>query len=356
MKVTLYPRLLEGGGRFANPYITDFADALQRQGIEVANPPHRNPLFSLLLRPMDSDAYIFHWLENVPDYKYGPLQVVAALWLMLLVKLRGRTLVWFLHNRQPHDARHRRTKSLLMRLLMRHADLIVTHASEGVSLVRRQCPQAAGRTLFLHHPTKNRLDTVPQASPGEPAADLLVWGSISPYKGVPQFVRHVAEHPCGLRLRVVGRCTSDALWHELQRCATPDISLENRPLTFDELGQEMARARFVLVPYAPDSVLSSGILMDSLSFGARVIGPDVGSFRDYAAEPRLRVYTFSRFDDVARIVQTWPAPADREAYRSFLDQHSWTNFGRRFATLLRQARQGIPPDLQAADAHGVEKP
>ena len=38
--------------------------------------------------------------------------------------------------------------------------------------------------------------------------------------------------------------------------------------------------------------------MDSLSFGAKVIGPAVGSFRDYAAEPLLNVYTFHTFDDI----------------------------------------------------------
>lgn len=65
------------------------------------------------------------------------------------------------------------------------------------------------------------------------------------------------------------------------------ISIEDRSIPFEELKQEIRRSRFVLVPYAAESILSSGILMDSLSFGAKVIGPAVGSFRVYATEPCL---------------------------------------------------------------------
>ena len=70
MKVTIYPYSINKGDIRVNPYISDFIHALQQNGITIANPPHKNPLFSLIPRKADSDAYIFHWPENVPDYKY----------------------------------------------------------------------------------------------------------------------------------------------------------------------------------------------------------------------------------------------------------------------------------------------
>lgn len=94
----------------------------------------------------------------------------------------------------------------------------------------------------------------------------------------------------------------------------------------------------MLVPYAAESILSSGILMDSLSLGAKVIGPDVGSFRDYAAEPMLSVHTFGTLADVERIVASDDGrPADLDSYSRFLDEHDWSHFARKFALLVQQA-------------------
>ena len=57
MKVTIYPYSINKGDIRVNPYISDFIHALQQNGITIANPPHKNPLFSLIPRKADSDAY-----------------------------------------------------------------------------------------------------------------------------------------------------------------------------------------------------------------------------------------------------------------------------------------------------------
>ena len=50
--------------------------------------------------------------------------------------------------------KHRWSKKLLIHLLLRKADLIVTHATEGIKVVQDQYPKAVAKTVFLHHPTK----------------------------------------------------------------------------------------------------------------------------------------------------------------------------------------------------------
>jgi glycosyltransferase involved in cell wall biosynthesis len=110
-------------------------------------------------------------------------------------------------------------------------------------------------------------------------------------------------------------------------------------IPFEELKQEIRRSRFVLVPYAAESILSSGILMDSLSFGAKVIGPAVGSFRDYAAEPLLNVYTFHTFDDIQDLVGKANEATDIAGYNRFLNAHSWNEFGKKFQNLLQKIIQ-----------------
>lgn len=90
MKVTIYPHSTSKGDIRVNPYISDFIQTLEQNGMIIANPPHKNPLFSLIPQKTDSDAYIFHWLENVPDYKYGVLQTLAAIWLLFKIKLHNK--------------------------------------------------------------------------------------------------------------------------------------------------------------------------------------------------------------------------------------------------------------------------
>lgn len=298
MKVTIYPHSTSKGDIRVNPYISDFIQTLEQNGMIIANPPHKNPLFSLIPQKTDSDAYIFHWLENVPDYKYGVLQTLAAIWLLFKIKLHNKKVIWFLHNKQPHIMKHRWSKKLLIRLLLRKADLIVTHATEGIKVVQDQYPKAVPRTIFLHHPTKNRIE---EYMPQPAETDLLIWGNISRYKGVPEFVRFATRHSLKLKTKIIGKCSSTELLEELRTEGNDRISIEDRSIPFDELKQEIRKSRFVLIPYAAESILSSGILMDSLSFGAQVIGPDVGSFKDYAADPLLNVYTFHTFEDIPNL-------------------------------------------------------
>lgn len=224
----------------------------------------------------------------------------------------------------------------MIHLLLRKADLIVTHATEGIKVVQDQYPKAVAKTVFLHHPTKNRIE---EYIPQPPETDLLIWGNISRYKGVPEFVRFATQHSLKLKTKIIGKCSSQELLEELHKESNEMISIEDRSIPFDELKQEIRRSRFVLVPYAAESILSSGILMDSLSFGAKVIGPAVGSFRDYATEPLLNVYTFHTFDDIQELVDKANEATDIAGYNRFLNAHSWNEFGKKFQNLLQKIIQ-----------------
>lgn len=346
LKITLFPRLAESPEQHSNPYIRDFVAALEAcEGVQVVNPARRNPLLSILLPRHWGDVFVFNWFESLPEFKYGWLQSLAGIWLVCMLRLTGRKVVWVLHNRENHTGRHRRLTHLLRRFIARFSTLIITHATDGVRIVQEQYPYAAGRTHFVHHPTKDRLDMAPVVA--APAYDLLLWGHISRYKGVLEFVRflHTAEG-AGLRVCIAGRCASPALRAELEAQLPPEVKYIARSVTFEELGALVAQSRFVLTPYSAQSVLSSGALMDSLSFGARVIGPDTGSFRDYAGEPLLSVSTFRTFDDIPRIVRgTAGRAADRENYARFLHENDWNHFA---ATLLRLLGAG-PADR--SDTH-----
>lgn len=138
-----------------------------------------------------------------------------------------------------------------------------------------------------------------------------------------------------MRVCIVGTCSPPSLFEELKAACPPGVTAIHESPSFEALAGYVARARFVLVPYHTASVLSSGILMDSLSYGAAVIGPQAGSFVDYASEPALRVLTFRTFDDIPALVAAHrDGPADCAACASFLDEHDWPHFVQRLTALL----------------------
>lgn len=339
MKVVVYPRNIVRNGLQENPYINDFILSLEQSGIVVTNRPHKNPLFSLLPKKRNCDAYIFHWLENVPDYKYGMVQMIAAICLLLHIKLMRKKLIWFLHNKQPHLLQHRCSKNLLIWFLLHLSDLIITHASEGIEVVEQRYKKAASKTVFLHHPTKNRIDSFHIGKGNYPIqTDLLIWGNVNRYKGVIEFVRFAYEHQFPCRIKVIGKCASEEIYEGLRLYANQQTTIENRSISFEELAEEVQKARYVLIPYAPETILSSGVLMDSLSLGARVIGPNVGSFRDYKQNPLVKVETFNSFNDILSILHRNNTPPDVESYKQFLNQYSWDEFGKTFSHILQNLK------------------
>lgn len=336
--ITLFPNLPVNPGTRSNPYIQDFIKALNAQeDVSVVNPPHKNPLLSILKRKSWGNTFIFNWFESIPDFKYGLLQSLTAIVFLNIIRLSGRKIVWILHNKKPHANGHTRIKKYLAKLIASHSTLIITHATEGIELIKENYPFALGKSHFLHHPTKNRL---PEVLPADNRIqyDLLIWGQIAKYKGVTEFIDFLKKKAVNhLKVCVIGECRSAALFDELRKNAPENVTLINQSPSFEELSHYAGISHFVLNPYSPESILSSGVLMDSLSFGAKIIGPNVGSFKDYAQEPRLKVYTFNHFEEISSIVGKHKHEhINPDAYRQFLDENNWNQFASELVTLLTQ--------------------
>ncbi|NJO67966.1 MAG: glycosyltransferase family 4 protein [Bacteroidetes bacterium] len=124
--------------------------------------------------------YIFlHWIENVPDRKFGVLQSLFFI-LYLFVFKGNRKIVWVMHNRISHFKEHLYLKRLLFKLVLKKSYFIFTHSSDGVEYARE-----LGRTdnvVYLAHPVVFH-ENASQVK----EFDILIWGSILPYKGIDSF-------------------------------------------------------------------------------------------------------------------------------------------------------------------------
>jgi len=332
MNLFVYPHTYaENKSHTKNPYIEDFIYSLKKNDCTITNEnSNGHPLFSIIKYLKKSDVFIFHWIENVPFYKYGLLQYIFTLFTIVILKIEKKKIIWFMHNKRPHDISNRLKMNMsisIISLMKLMSDLIITHSEEGLKYLTKYRP----KSFFMIHPTKNR--GMVEKMPNE--YDILIWGSISKYKSVLEFLEYNynSNKLLSKNILIIGKCSDESLLSQLMRLIKTNIHFENRILQFDELKFYASKTKYILIPYAPDSLLSSGVLMDSLSIGASVIGPNTGAFTDLSKNNMINVTTFQHYDDIINILNTESAKSENN-YPEFLDMNSWSNFAKLFIKKL----------------------
>ncbi len=336
-KIYLYPNILIGNTRSKNPYMNNLTESLSihNQVINRGN-PSRNGIFDIFKYMKLMDVLYLNWVEDLPERRGGTLQSFFFILLIGLLKLSGKKVIWTLHNKKSHSVDHRFIKSVLFRLLLRRSDLIITHASEGLKSIPENTPK-----LFIHHP----VDTNKQnhKSIHDKIYDIIIWGTITKYKGIDKFLKHLVQNGLAHKYRIIiaGTVKSVELIEELEQIDQdyPNIGLLNRFIEEEELVELIEKSKLILFCYQSDSILSSGALMDSLLFDSTIIGPNVGAFADLSQEELI--YSFKNFDDLIKLMD--PLLADNHSKtasetkkQEFIKANSWETFSDRISKELSQ--------------------
>ncbi len=331
-RIFVYPYTYNGtNSNTNNPYIFDFINSLKSQDFKITNEFSKShPLLGIIKYVNSSDVFVFHWLENVKLYKFGLFQFLFALGILQVLKKKKKKIVWFRHNFKPHNVNSLLDQILcqyLINSLKSKADLIITHSKKGLSDLEKE----KNKSFYIIHPTKNR-GVLPKT---DIKYDLLIWGNISKYKGVLEFLEfnYGNESLRDRKIKIVGNCPNSALLASMIPLLKKNVSFENRPIEFEELKFLVSETRYILIPYASESVLSSGILMDSLSVGASVIGPNIGAFKDLKEEKEVNVMTFNNFKEISSILGANTIDSD---YTEYLNRHNWIYFSSDFRKLINK--------------------
>jgi beta-1,4-mannosyltransferase len=333
VNVYVYPWSSKAAPGRRNPYVRNFIASLEPycRVVNCARPTAWG-LFGVVPWLPTLDVLVLHWPANIPD-KRGAMAQSAFLRALLLAKsLLGFRVVYVLHDRVSHSTTRWRWKRRLMRAVLRHADLVVTHARDGVAFAREHGHGRGDTIRYLPHPFESPASFIAGAEPFEHRRyDVLVWGTVVAYKGVGEAVRFLGRHGLDRRYRILvaGRFQDAAEFDALSREA-PGISIENRFVPDEELEALMAQTKVILFPYRRDSVLGSSLLSDAV-----VIGPDAGAFRDCAALGLIS--TFGELSELPGVIERGLA-ADRSAAvmkrKAFAAEHTWAEFGRTLVGML----------------------
>jgi beta-1,4-mannosyltransferase len=318
----IFPITNETYKQGANTYIKNLIAHLSQE-YTIINKKTTLGLLDLLSKINKCDVVYFNWIEDVPDRRFGLLQIPVLVLVLFIAKIKKIKIIWFIHNNISHTKTRLRYKKFIVGLMKRHATLILSHSHE----VKLDIPRF--KLHVFHHP----IETNGPVGSGEPYEfDLLIWGTISPYKGISEFLDFVAATPSlkEFNILIAGKFVTDQYYEEVEKKKPENVTIINKMLPEEELKHYFSVSRYVLFTYNSPSVLSSAALCKTLSFEKEVIAPNTGSFKELG-KMKL-VYNYDSFASLETLLKGLKYGSnkriDQAALANYIQTTTWKDFAR----------------------------
>ncbi|MBK8805457.1 MAG: hypothetical protein IPO21_01920 [Bacteroidales bacterium] len=228
-----------------------------------------------------------------------------------------------MHNKVSHSKTNIGLKTKIFKRLLQKADCIFTHSKEGIVYGKNIYDNA--KIMYFPHPVSSAEFTVNSETVIK--YDILIWGMMTPYKGVLEFVEYMQKKSIyNFKILIAGKFISENYFNSVKAFASDNITIINEFVEKNELLEYVSASKIILFTYDNSSVLSSGVLADSITFNAHIVGPNTGSFTDLAAEGI--VHTYNSFDNLFPIL----TKLKEESYSSdnkisYLKSITWSSYG-----------------------------
>lgn len=321
-----------------NPYIDDLIQSFgQYYSFANLEKPSSTGIFDILKYIKKLDFIFFHWIEKLPGMRGGFIQTIFLFCLIPILRLFNVKIIWTMHNKLSHSGKHARFTKAIFKLMLKKSSVILTHSTEGIYFGESMVANSEKNAHYFSHPVKDR--RIQKAK--SPENDILIWGTISPYKGIDKFLEFLYQNKLEEKFKVliVGKVSTPEYAKQLQKFVNNKIRIENKFIEDDDLQNLIAASNIVLFTYSKSSILSSGVLMDSLGYGANVIGPKVGAFNDLAKEGIVNCYDDYN-DMMEKIDAELNSPIDsaKNTFDNFLLENTWEKYAENVHALLQSAK------------------
>ncbi len=315
-----------------NPYIKNLMHGLNHSARVINHQkPNKYGIADIVRKINGIDAIILNWIENLPDKKWGVIQSFLIMWIIHYLKFRNRQVIWIMHNKLSHSQSNTFWKKRLFSFMVKYSTMIITHSSEGLKYLKRYGKANKLNSFFYPHPVDRKYEEHTHLTYNRQYEyDIIIWGTISPYKGIDQFLKnlHISNSIDRYRILIVGKFSSDTYYSNIENLCGIHTFLRNEYLEFSELEKLIRQSKIILFPYKPESVLSSGALMDSLRYPSMIIGPDVGAFSDLSEIGLIE--TFGSYNELVSTIdealQQFPSNVPINKRRAFIEENSWKNY------------------------------
>ncbi len=285
-----------------------------------------------------------HWIgEPVAGPSLaGALARLLVFHLALAIwRLRGRAIVWTVHNLRDHGGRRPALDLLNARLVARLASRLIVHGASAAGTVAATFGVPGHRIVVIHHGHYGSVVTPRPLDTAHAGTRLLFFGQMRGYKGLPRLLQAFAQIAGPHQLRLAGSLSDPALAHTLQHLAGHDgrVSLHPGHQSDAALADLLAWCDAVVLPY--DDVFTSGSLLMAMSAGRATVAPRAGLVTDYADGDTHFLYDPRTADGLLQALQcavTAPDLAARGARAAQqAHQFDWATIGRQTAAVYHDA-------------------
>lgn len=315
----LYPVTKVTYQKGSNTYIHNLMAELS-QDYNIVNKKTSLGLLDVLLKLPKTDIIYLNWVEDIVDKRFAKFQVLLLFIIVFLSKISKTKIIWFVHNNISHFKKNLWLKKQIVTFLTKYASLVLSHSRE----ITFKIPP--GKFFSFDHPVEE-LNLLKNG--GDYEYDLLIWGTVSPYKGVEELLNYNYSSPELLKYKILvaGKFQSIAYFERLQKFARPNVVFDNRILPENELERYISKSKYILFTYNSPSVLSSAALCKSLSYGKPIIGPFRGSFKELGQKGLIYNYQdFSCLRPLLEKLRHKEELVDRAKLLRYIEANSWANF------------------------------
>ncbi len=330
-KVYFYPHTKRNFAHVKNPYAGELRHAISQQANILNKNPSNKGFLDFLKYITRVNIVFFNWIEDLPDKKGGIFQSLVLILFLHLHQLMGIRIIWTLHNKLSHYHKNLRLKRVIFYTLLKKCDVIMTHSCDGISYAKEQTKNKSFKPniYYFPHPAYPLMEKKTSDNT-TPKYDILIWGTITEYKGIDGFLEYLQK--CGkennYKILIAGKIQSEKYKRIIMRFQNENIHIINEFVDDKALVKFITESKLVLFTYNNNSILSSGALIFSFVHGAEIIGPDTGSFKDLNKEGFIEV--FKNYEELILKIDNKLSNNKKTnataKIKSYLLKYNWNNY------------------------------
>ncbi|MBO1273686.1 hypothetical protein J3L11_18835, partial [Shewanella sp. 4t3-1-2LB] len=238
------------------------------------------------------DIVILNFFENCILKKWPILHLTKAFFILVLLKVVVRKIIWIRHNYYPHDYKkeeHSTYYGVICDLLYRFSTDILAH---------RPVPEL-GIMEYVPHPQYYCYSNSCDSTKHNTQLSFLYFGQVKSYKGLTQLLN---AWPSDYHLRMLGKSDSELLTLEIKKIISDrnlNVTWENAFVEKKVLNDIILQSDYVIIPHIDDSMIVTGAAYHAISLGCNVILNESNFAKWFKSE-----YPFASNYDRTSLMQT----------------------------------------------------
>jgi len=292
--------------RTENPYQKLIADELTKRGVRVVFPKGGRRIFPLLQAARHERCNIvhLHWITPFLHDAIAPVYVLYAIRLILdiaLTRINNIRVVWTIHNKISHDARHPKLEMLVQRIIANIVNTMIVHSAE----IRREISVNLKKPIssfyviphlsyaHIYGEAPNTVESRRQLNLKPTGRIFLNFGLMKPYKGLQKLLESWSASELGHQgntLLLAGKFMNPAFQSEITATASSiaGVRIDAGFVPNGHVRLYFGACDAVVLPF--ERILTSGSLHLAITFGKPLIIPNIAALSDILQDADTFVY------------------------------------------------------------------